>query len=277
MIPGRRPALSWSLLAALTSHPVAPPGALAAVALPTAAAAYVAFEASRLRRIPRLPEVALALDQVFGTHRPGQPLQLAVMGDSVASGVGATCAETSFPGVLAELASATLDRPVRVRSLGRTGARVADVRAEQLPALRQLGPLDAVAFSLGTNDATHLTPADRFAQDLRMVCAEVHEACGAPILLTGMPEFRCLRALGPPLRTVAGVLGRRIHELQREIADEHDAIVFVDVVSDVREAFFADPSLLAEDNYHPSDAGAARLAQAVVTPLLQVLERPAAA
>lgn len=251
----------------------------AAVALPLAAVAvYAAVERFRICRVPRLAEVARGMDALV--HPEGSsgsppdhptPASIVTIGDSLASGVGSTAAETSLPGVLARLVADALGRPVRVRSLGVTGARAQDVRRNQVPHLVGLGHVDVVVVSVGANDSTHLTPPPRFAAELRGLCEEAHAATGAPVLLTGVPEFRCARAIGPPLRVMAWLSGQLVHERQRDLAARLDGISFVDVLAEVGADFRRDATLVADDGYHPSDRGAARLAAAMAPAVVAVL------
>lgn len=263
----------------------------ATVAIPAVAAAtYAVFEKVRIRRVPRLPEVARELDLLVepagagpGSDRPAsparwsEPVSMVALGDSVASGVGTTTAERSWPAVLAQLLASSLGRRVHVRSLGRTGARAEDVRAEQVPRLAGFGHIDVIVVSVGANDATHLTPPERFTDQLRALCDESRAATAAPVLLTGVPEFRCARAIGLPLRTLAWLCGQRVHDRQRELAAELGGVEFVDVLADVSADFRQDPGLVAHDGYHPSDQGAARLAEAVVPALEALLAAPGVA
>lgn len=258
----------------------------ATVALPAVAAAtYAVVEKARIRRVPRLPEVAGELDLLVEpglsepdrptpSGSPAEPLSMVALGDSVASGVGASSAARSWPAVLAQLAASTLGRSVHVRSLGRTGARAEDVRADQVPRLAELGHIDVVVLSVGANDATHLTPPERFTAQLRALCEESGAITAAPVLLTGVPEFRCARAIGLPLRTMAWLCGQRIHDRQRDLATEIPGVEFVDVLADVSTDFRQDPGLVAHDGYHPSDRGAARLAEAIVPALENLMADP---
>lgn len=276
-------------------------GRAAPVAIPAVAAAtYAVFERVRIRRVPRLPEVARGLDLVVepAVDEPDQPwlepvepasdrlippgpwsepVSMVALGDSVASGVGTSTAERSWPAVLAQLLANALGRRIHVRSLGRTGARAEDVRADQVPHLAALGHIDVIVISVGANDATHLTPPERFTEQLRALCADARAATAAPVLLTGVPEFRCARAIGLPLRTLAWLCGQRVHDRQRELATEFDGVEFVDVLAAVSADFRQDPGLVAHDGYHPSDRGAARLAAAIVPALEALVAAPGVA
>lgn len=76
-----------------------------------------------------------------GPTPAGPPLRLAALGDSGMAGVGVGGVEQTLPVLLAGRLADALRRPVHVRGYARSGARTADVLAEQLPQLR--GPVDA--------------------------------------------------------------------------------------------------------------------------------------
>jgi lysophospholipase L1-like esterase len=256
---------------------------LAAVAVSAAAATCAVVETVRIQRAPRLPESARGLDMVVPPGRAGasdhdlddpgalEPLSLVAIGDSVVSGVGCSAPERSVPAVLATLVAQRLNHPVWVRCLGRTGARAEEVRAEQGPRLAELDHVDLVVASVGANDAAHLTPPGRFTAALRALCAEARAATDAPVLLTGVPEFRSARAVGWPLRLLVWLVGWPVHERQRRIATELDGVGFIDVLAEVGPEFRRDPQLMAEDGYHPSDRGAARLAEAIAPSLVSLM------
>lgn len=256
--------------------PMAVPRGAAGLAVPAAAALYIAVEAARIKRVPRLPEVARDLDELVDAHRGGAPVELVLVGDSVSSGVGCTSANCSFPAVLARLVAAETDRAVHVRSLGWMGARAEQLRAAQLPVVESMGHVDVIVCSVGANDATHLTPPDRVAADLRTFCERAHAATGATVVLTGVPEFRSARALGAPVRTAAWLAGQLIHERQRDLGAEIDGAAFVDVLDAVGAAFRGEADLVAYDGYHPSDAGVVRIAETVAPAVVAALAVTAA-
>ena len=239
--------------------------------------AWAVSERQRLRTIPRLPSVAEGLDAVVPPPASGReetsPLRVVALGDSVMSGVGAGSVTASVPFVLATRVAEALDTPVRIRSLGRSGARVADVVAEQVPRLEEGEAPDVVVVSVGANDTTHLTPLARFAADLRTVI-EATRASGAPIVVTGIPEFRSLAVLSTPLRYAAFCYGERVHGVQQQVTDAEPGAFFVDVKARVSEAFLRNPDLLAEDGFHPSPAGCACLADALAPAVIDALQSP---
>jgi acyl-CoA thioesterase I len=114
-------------------------------------------EVDRYRRYWSLPRGA-----------PGGLLYVA-LGDSTAQGIGASGPEKGYVGLFAQRLRAETGRPVQVINLSRTGARVHDVVAEQLPMLARLTP-DVVTVGVGGNDIRHYD-AGRFRSDVDALLA----------------------------------------------------------------------------------------------------------
>lgn len=75
------------------------------------------------------------------------------LGDSSAQGIGASSPDRGWVGLLAGRLRRRTGRPVEVVNLSRSGARIADVVEEQLPALAALGrEPDLVTVAVGGND-----------------------------------------------------------------------------------------------------------------------------
>lgn len=145
-------------------------------------------------------------------HSPGSFL-LVALGDSLAQGMGAIHPERSWAGRLADAIEA--DRGVRVRvvNLAVTGAGVADVLADQLPAVPPdaAGPDAVVALAIGTNDAAQDTPEADFRRDLDAVCA----ALPAGSLVADVPDLQ---------RGVVRERGMRLAGVAREVVGAHPAL-----------------------------------------------------
>lgn len=99
---------------------------------------------------------------------PGGLLYVA-LGDSTAQGIGASEPELGYVGLLAERLAVATGRPVQVLNLSRSGARVHDVVAEQLPRLAGLSP-DLVTVAVGANDLKQYD-ATRFRSDVDTLIA----------------------------------------------------------------------------------------------------------
>jgi hypothetical protein len=128
------------------------------------------------------------------------------------AGVGVGGVEQTLPVLLAGRLADALRRPVHVRGYARSGARTADVLAEQMPEFR--GPVDAAVLMVGTNDVTHLTPLRRLAADTARLLDELARR-GAPVLVSSLPEFRAMTAVPAPVRSAVRLRARAVQHVQR--------------------------------------------------------------
>lgn len=79
------------------------------------------------------------------------PLIYVALGDSAAQGIGADSPEKGYVGLIAARLNNQTHRPVKIINLSKTGAKIDDVLATQLPKLSQLKP-DIVTLEIGAND-----------------------------------------------------------------------------------------------------------------------------
>ena len=97
-----------------------------------------------------------------------------VLGDSTAQGIGAPGYEQGYVGQLRQMLEERSSATWRVLNLSRSGAKVADVVADQLPRLEALDvEPELVTCAVGANDLVARTPADRFDADLRTIIARL--------------------------------------------------------------------------------------------------------
>ncbi|WP_282794005.1 SGNH/GDSL hydrolase family protein [Streptomyces sp. CC224B] len=184
-------------------------------------------------RPPRLPEAAgphagtTAPQQGYG----GPPLRLAVIGDSLAAGVGAATHEEALPGRLAHTLTALTGRPVSWRVTARAGATLDAVRRGLLPGLtdpRTRWRPDVVLVAAGSNDAMALRRPGAFGADARRLVRDVRLRLGqdVPVVFAGLPPLIRVAALpraarGPLHAYVALLDGRLRHVARRETAVFH--------------------------------------------------------
>lgn len=99
---------------------------------------------------------------------PGGLLYVA-LGDSTAQGVGASRPERGYVGLVAARLAAATGRPVEILNFSRSGARVRDVVAEQIPRLAGRVP-DVVTVGVGGNDIRSYDRS-RFRADVDLLVA----------------------------------------------------------------------------------------------------------
>ncbi|MDD7965692.1 SGNH/GDSL hydrolase family protein [Actinomycetospora lemnae] len=184
---------------------------------------------------------------------PGDVL-LVALGDSLAQGLGAVHPERSWAGRLADAIEERRGVRVRVVNLGVVGATVADVLAEQLPAVPDgwTGPDAVVALAVGTNDAAQDTPVGDFRRDLDALCA----ALPSGALVADVPDLQ---------RGVVQRRGRVLSAVAREVVAAHPdlrPVALEAATHDINRLLDSGPDLA-----HPNGRGYRRYGRAFVAAL----------
>ena len=195
-------------------------------------------------------------------------VEMAAFGDSAMAGVGVHQVEDALPVQLAQRVAESLGRPVHVVGYARSGARTIDVLTEQIPLVRHVP--DVAVLVVGTNDVTGVTMPARLARGSRALL-DALESLGAAVVMSSLPRFRAMRRLPHPLMEVVIGYGAVVGAVQRRAAAMRPRVRLVDVGVAVGPEYFADVSTLSADAFHPSAAGYARIADALVPAVLAVL------
>lgn len=234
-----------------------------AAGVPVLAAGILAVEIELARRGPNLDPVAFDLDTRLGA--PSGPADVVVwMGDSTAAGVGATSAGATVPRLVAAAVAAERGVAIDLRVVAVSGARIAELLDDQLPAAEGLRPT-AVFISVGANDAVHATRLATFADRYRELLDLLPD--GAEVVVLGVPDMGAPPRLAQPLRFFAGLNGERMDGAAKAAAERAGA-TYVDIAAATGPAFRRDPArYFAADRYHPSDAGYRMWADAVIAAL----------
>lgn len=226
----------------------------------------VEVQMARIQR--RLPETGpLNLDTTIGAARPGPTFRAVWLGDSTAAGVGAGDADGSLPRQVAS----RLDRSVELVVLARSGARVDDVLAAQLPKVASLRP-DLVVLSVGANDVVHLAGRRPFRSRYRLLLDRLP---GVPVLALGVPDMGAAPRFAQPLRAIAGWRGRVLDGAIRNAVAGRADVRYVDIAGRTGPAMRRQPDrYFSLDRYHPNQAGYGLWADAVLDAARAVLALP---
>jgi lysophospholipase L1-like esterase len=201
------------------------------------------------------PTMGLALRTSMGPSR-APVLRLVLLGDSAAIGVGVEWLSETVGGQLARLLAEgnaqSGERHVLLSSVGVAGSRAADLATQVARALLGDRP-DVAVVLIGQNDATGLRSPDESAAHLGAAVARLRDA-GVQVVVGTCPDLGAIRSVAPPLRQLAGFLGRRMAKAQARAVEDADGVV-VELGEETGAVFRADAGTLCYDGFHPSADG----------------------
>lgn len=204
----------------------------------------------------------------YGRDRPGQPVTVALLGDSSAAGYGLEAVEETPGALLAAGLSEQAGRPVHLHQLAVVGALSADLDAQVDRALG-LRP-DVAVILIGANDVVRLVRPSVSVRHLAGAVSRLRSA-GVGVLVGTCPDLGTVQPILPPLRQLARAWSRRIAAGQtiHTIRAGGRTLSLADILGAefrAQPAFFFGP-----DKFHPSAAGYAALAAVLIPSTLAAL------
>jgi lysophospholipase L1-like esterase len=198
----------------------------------------------------------------------GEPVRLALLGDSGAAGFGvASVGETTGAQLALGLAS-SLDRPVDLHTFAVVGAQSEDL-ADQVTQALAHNP-DAAVIMIGANDVTHKVTPGRSVALLTRAVHLLREA-EVEVVVGTCPDLGTVRPIPHPLKWVARRWSRSLAAAQTVGAVEAGArtVALADLLG---SEFDAHPDIMfGPDRFHPSADGYRALAAALVPSLCAAL------
>lgn len=225
--------------------------ALASVAALTVAEGFWV----RGRLLPSRTEDPEAARGLFGRQHQGPPLNLVLMGDSLAVGYGSEDPTETVGVILANELAELSERPVQLENVARVGAESIDLLV-QLGAVRGFSSRPDVAVVIvGANDAMHLRPLNESLGALRTTITELR-SMGAQVVLASCPDLGTVRPFFEPLRYFAHWLSRLLATSQTIVALRAGART-VSLADSLGALFRQDPGTMFSqlDHLHPSARG----------------------
>ncbi|WP_298332231.1 SGNH/GDSL hydrolase family protein [Haloactinopolyspora sp.] len=206
-------------------------------------------------------------DGLYGPEQ-GTPISFVVIGDSAAAGYGVSSPEETPAALLATGLAEIAHRPVRLTTVAEVGAASSDL-AGQVDKALDADP-DVALVIIGGNDITHQQP---LVEAVRLLAEAVERlrAAGCHVVVGTCPDLGTIRPIRPPLRWLARRASRQLAAAQTVAAVEAGART-VSLGSILGPEFYAAPGeLFSEDRFHPSSAGYAHAAAAVLPSLAGAL------
>ncbi|MCK9825725.1 SGNH/GDSL hydrolase family protein [Nocardioides cavernae] len=224
-------------------------------------------------------QARLAIGKPLGEEAPagdrhvkkklGRPVDLVVLGDSIAAGLGAERPKHTLGGRLARGIARSTGRSVRLRTAAVVGSE-SSMLAGQVAALPPAYRPDVAVVVVGGNDVTHRVPV---AESVRHLGAAIDalRARGAEVVVGTCPDLGALRPVPQPLRSLGSRASRQLADAQRVVALERGARV-VSLAHVVGPFFHTSPDeMFSPDRFHPSARGYKRTAKAMLPSVLAAL------
>ena len=220
-------------------------------------------EAMMARRIVGQPFDGAPDDNgVYGAGT-GDPVDLVVLGDSSAAGMGCDHPHQTVGAIIGNGVSALTGRQVRLTNTAVVGAESSDLELQLANALDLVPRPDVAVIMVGANDVTHRIDRAVAVRHLEQVVRALREL-GTEVVVGTCPDLGTIRPIPQPLR----LLGRRF---SRDLAAAQTVAVVeaggrTVSLGDLLGPEFAERphEMFSADRFHPSPAGYARAAAALL-------------
>jgi lysophospholipase L1-like esterase len=182
----------------------------------------------------------------------GEVVRLAMLGDSLAAGLGADGPE-QLPGVvLARGLAIDATRPIMLDTFARCGCTSRRLGQQVDTAL--IDPPHLAVIMIGANDVTRRVPLWESAKLLGEAVSRLR-AAGATVVVGTCPDLGTIRLIPQPLRVLAHSSSLTLARLQRDAVSRAGGHVVPLAQLLVREFRSQPDTLFSRDHYHPSSAG----------------------
>jgi lysophospholipase L1-like esterase len=190
-------------------------------------------------------------------------LQLVVLGDSSAAGLGVDEPAETPSAIIATGLAVASGRPVRLTNVAVVGATSADLQ-EQLDRLLEIvGHPDVAMVMVGANDVTHRVKASDAVRELVGTVQALREA-GAGVVVGTCPDLGAVQPVPQPLRQLARHWSRDLAAAQTVAVVEAGGRT-VSLGDLLGPDFAAYPNeMFSADRFHPSATGYAKAAAALL-------------
>ncbi len=199
-----------------------------------------------------------------------RPLRLAFLGDSTAVGYGVHRAGETPGAIMASGLAAVADRPVDLVNVACTGATSQDLDRQTAVLARSMPAPDICVIIVGANDVTDRIVPAVSARHLSQAVRRLRRT-GAEVVVGTCPDLGTIAPVRPPLRWIARRASRELAAAQTIVVVERGGRT-VSLGQLLGPEFAARPrELFGPDAYHPSSAGYAHAAMAILPTVCSAL------
>lgn len=201
-------------------------------------------------------------DGIYGAA-PGDPVSLLVLGDSTAAGMGADNRYQTIGAILSAGLAAIMGRPVELTNEAVVGAESSDLSAQLSRALARVDQPDVAVILIGANDVTHRIDQAVAVKHLERTVRYLR-TLDIPVVVGTCPDLGTVEPVPFPLNKLLRRWSRALATAQTVAAVEAGART-VSLGGIMGPEFAASPSVMfSQDRFHPSAAGYARVASALL-------------
>ena len=193
----------------------------------------------------------------------GEPLAILVLGDSLAAGLGTDSRVQTVGAIVASGVSAFAARPVRLTNVAVVGSVSADLGVQVANALDEVVAPDLAVILIGANDITHRVDKAVAVRHLTEAVTRLLDA-GAEVVVGTCPDLGTVQPIAQPLRSLVRRWSRDLAAAQTVGVVEAGGRT-VSLGDLIGPDFERMPSVMfSADRFHPSPAGYARAASALL-------------
>ncbi len=193
-----------------------------------------------------------------------QMLNLMIVGDSAAAGVGSLTQQEALAG---KLIPALQQQPVINTQFdtlnwslqATTGHTSFDILRRLYVLAAPLQPLDVMVLSVGVNDTTANISVHKWQQQLEQIIAIAQRKFGVRTLIfSRLPQMAKMPALPAPLNGFIGAKANRLDEILQQVCTDHEGVTYMatDFARMIEEHSNGSPIdiavMFASDGFHPS-------------------------
>ncbi|WP_283135457.1 SGNH/GDSL hydrolase family protein [Rhizohabitans arisaemae] len=204
-------------------------------------------------------------DGVYGTvySTPGnaEPIRLAMLGDSLAVGLGMIDASNTPAVRIAHGLAAVAERPVHLTNVAKSGSVSADL-AEQVDLALRARPEIAVIF-IGANDVTTQQKTPLAVSGLRQAVRRLRDG-GVEVVVGTCPDLSTVEPIAQPLRWLTRRWSRALAAAQTMAVVEAGGrtVAFADLLGPEFRTYPRE--MFGPDRFHPSARGYLQAAYVVL-------------
>jgi lysophospholipase L1-like esterase len=224
------------------------------------------------RVIPAAEQPPPRCDGRYGCDHEGEPIRLALLGDSSAAGYGVDTPRKTIGALLATGLAEQLHRPVDLRCVAVVGAQSRHL-LPQVARLKSFVP-DLAVILIGGNDVTHRQSVPGAVQALGDAVRALR-TLDADVVVGTCPDLGAIQPIQPPLKWLARRWSRQLAALQTIAVVEAGGRT-VSLGDLLGPQFAAEPErMFAWDRFHPSEDGYLAAAGALLPTMVSAFAEPA--